>query len=288
MVIQKKTEIKKGPSLVLTEKEIEVINKKLLGKKLNQQDSNYLSRYVRPKLREISLIDSKMLLAKLKYRQKSRSIENRIKKNILKNLKNVSAIILYGSAIQTNYQDYNDIDILIVTKSKISKNLGDKAKKIKELKKELNKSEINSDIEIYDKKTIKNACLHNPSMIYQLKDSKIIYGKLKLPDKKKEVYNIDLKMKLDWSDIEDIEPEGADIYKALRNVILIRLILNRIVDNQKLKESLNDEIGKNLIEKLKNNKESKVEKRLALNYLKELAEITRKEIKGGLWEKIEL
>jgi predicted nucleotidyltransferase len=282
------TGIARASSLILTRKEIEVINKKLLGKKLSQQDSNYLSRYVRPKLREISSIDAKTLLGKLQYSQKSISIENRIKTIILKCLENVSAVILYGSAIQNNYSDYNDIDILIVIKSKIFRNLGDKAKKTKELKKELDKSGINSDIEIYDKKTIKNACLHNPSLIYQLKDHKVIYGQLKLPDKKKEVYNIDLKMKLDWSDIEDIEPEGIDIYKALRNIILVRLILNKIVDNNKLKESLNDEIGKNLIEKLKNNKESKIEKRLALNYLKELSEITRKEIKGGLWEKIEL
>jgi len=288
MVIQKITGIKKGASLVLTAKEIEVINKKLLGKKLSQQDSNYLSRYVRPKLREISSIDAKTLLGKLQYSQKSISIENRIKTIILKCLENVSAVILYGSAIQNNYSDYNDIDILIVTKSKIFRNLGDKAKKTKELKKELDKSGINSDIEIYDKKTINYASLHNPSLIYQLKDHKVIYGKLRLPNKKKEIYNIDLKMKLDWSNIEDIEPEGIDIYKALRNIILVRLILNKIVDNNKLKESLNDEIGKNLIEKLKNNKESKIEKRLALNYLKELSEITRKEIKGGLWEKIEL
>ena len=288
MVIQRINRIKKDSSLVLTNKEIEVINKKISGKKLSQQDSNYLSRYVRPKLREISLIDAKTLLSKLEYCQKAQAIENKIKETILKYLENVSAIILYGSAIQTNYQEYNDIDILIVTKSKISKNLRDKAKKTKELKKELDKSGINSDIEIYNKKTIKNACLHNPSIIYQLKDSKIIYGKLKLPDKKKEVYNIDLKMKLDWSNIEDIEPEGIDIYKALRNVILIRLILNKVVDNRKLKESLNDEIGKNLVEKLKNNQESKIERHIAINYLKELSEITRKEIKGGLWEKIEL
>jgi predicted nucleotidyltransferase len=287
MIIQEITGIKKGSSLVLTTREIEVIGKKLLGKKLNQQDSNYLSRYVRPKLREISMIDAKTLLNHLEYCQKASSIENKIKKTLLKCLKNISAIILYGSAIQSNYQEYNDMDILIVAKSNIQ-NIGDKARKIKELKKELDKSGINADIEIYDKKTIKNASLHNPSLIYQLKDHKVIYGRLKLHDKKKEVYNIDLKMKLDWSDIEDIEPEGIDIYKALRNVILVRMILNKIVDNKKLKESLNDEVGKNLIEKLKNNQESKTERQIALNYLKELSEITRKEIKGDLWEKIEL
>lgn len=283
-------------SLILTRSELKVMGKKLSGARLTQQDSNCLSKNIRPKLREISSIDAKVLLNKLEYSQKAISIEKKIKKIILKEMskgkKNqkspVNSIIIYGSVIQNNYKDYNDIDILIVTKSKIAENLGDKAKIIKELKKELDKHGINSDIEIYDRKTIENAYLHNPSVIYQLKDCKIIYGNLKLPDEKKEVYNIDLKMKLDWSDIGDIEPEGIDIYRALRNVILVRMILNRIVDNRKLKESLNDEIGKNLIEKLKNNKESKAERRIALDYLKELSERTRNEIRGGLWEKIEL
>ena len=274
-------------SRILTDKEIEVINKKLSGKKLSQQDSNYLSRYVRPKLSEISTMDAKTLLSKLKYHQKASSIENTIKKVILNCLEHVKAIILYGSAVQTNYEEYNDIDILIVTKNKEG-NLGDKAKKINELKKELDKFGIVSDIEIYDEKTIQDASLHNPSIIYQLESHKIIYGKLQLSNKRKEVYNIDLNMKLDWSDIEDIEPEGIDIYKAIRNIFLVRLIMNKIVDNKKLKEALNDEMGKNLILKLKNNQESKAERQIALNYLKELSEITRNEIKGGLWEKIEL
>lgn len=274
-------------SSIFTRKELEVMNKKISNKKLSQVDSNYLSKFIRPKLKEMASINAELILDKIEYRQKIKSIEERIRRVILESTKDVKSIILYGSAIQTNYKEYNDIDILIVTERKIG-GLGDKAKKIKELKKELDKSGINSDIEIYDKKTIENACLHNPSLIYQLKDHKSIYGRLKLPDKKKEVYNIDLHMKLDWSDIEDIEPEGVDIYKALRNIILVRLILNKIVDNRKLKESLNDEIGKNLIEKLKNNKESKIERKIALNYLKEMSELTRKEIKGGLWEKIEL
>ena len=95
-------------------------------------------------------------------------------------------------------------------------------------------------------------------------------------------------MKLDWSDVEDIEPDGKDIYGALRNTLLVRLILNKIIDNSKLKQSLYDELGKNLIEKLKNNKQSKEEEKYALNYLKRLIEDTSKQLKGELWEKIEL
>ena len=69
---------------------------------------------------------------------------------------------------------------------------------------------------------------------------------------------------------------------------MVRLLLNKVIDNKKLKESLYEELSKNLIERLKNNQQSKEEKRYALNYLKNLIEDTRKQIKGGLWEKIEL
>ena len=123
-------------SLILTKRELDVINKKLRGDRLTQQDSNYLSKYVRPKLHEISSIDAATLISKLKYNQRSIAIENKIEHAIVKNIgrDNLQSIILYGSAIQTNYGAYNDIDILIVTKEKVFKNLGDKAKKISELK----------------------------------------------------------------------------------------------------------------------------------------------------------
>ena len=102
-----------------------------------------------------------------------------------------------------------------------------------------------------------------------------------------ELYNIDLKMKLDWSNLED-NPKGIEIYKALRNVILVRLLLNRIVDNKKLKESLNEEIGKNLLERLKNNQESNFDRKTDLGYLNILLDQTEKEIGDELWEKIKL
>jgi len=264
---------------------LEVIDKKMKNKKLTQVDSNYLTRFIRPKLKEITLIDSKFLLDKMEYNQKIKSIEGKARKIILRSIKDVQAIVIYGSAIQTNYKEYNDIDILIVTKNKISP-IKEKYRKIIEIKKILSKYHIKADIGIYDKKTIEKNYSHSPSLIYQLKDKKIIYGKLNLKNKI-ELYNIDLKMKLDWSNLED-NPEGIEIYKALRNVILVRLLLNKIVDNRKLRESLNEEIGKNLLERLKNNQESNVDKKIALSYLNTLLEQTEKEIGDELWEKIEL
>ena len=61
---------------ILTKKELEVINKKITGEKLTQQDSNYLSRYIRPKLKKISQIEAKKLLNLISYNQKKNSIEN--------------------------------------------------------------------------------------------------------------------------------------------------------------------------------------------------------------------
>lgn len=273
-------------SKIFTKREIEVINKKIGHKSLNQTDSNYLYRFVRPKLREIASIDAKSLLDKMEYNQRIMSIENKIRKIILGSINEVDSIVIYGSVIQNNYKDYNDIDILVITKVKIYDKIGYTYKKVKEIKNIFQKEGINADIQIYDKETIEESYPHSPTLIYQLKDHKTIYGKLKLPDKI-QLHNIDLKMKLDWSNIEGIQPLGVDIYKALRNVILVRLLLNRIVDNRVLKESLNDEVGKKLIEKLKNNQASKLEKRFALNFLKELSEKTRSELKGDLWAKIE-
>jgi len=224
-------------STVFTRKELEVIDKKISNEKLNQIDSNYLYKFIRPKLREIASIDANLLLNKMEYHQKIKSIEERIKKII-------------------------------------------------EIKKILKEYSIKADIEIIDEKTLEKIYNHQPSLIYQLKDHKIIYGVLKLKNKP-EIYRIDLRMKLDWSYIES-NAEGVEIYKALRNTILVRLLLNGIIDNRKLKDSLNDEIGKNIIERLKNNQESKLDRKLALSYLKNLLEKTEKEVKGELWEKIRL
>ena len=215
--------------IILSDREKKIIEKKMTGKKLSQTERNRLSRSIRPKLREISKIDSKQILEKIDYNPKSISIENKITRVIKETLKDVDSIILYGSAIQTNYHEYNDIDIMIVIKEKITPEY-QKYKKISELKKILKESQIVSDIEIISKDSLINGYKNSPTLIYQLKDSKIIYGKIKIP-KKIELYNIDLQMKLDWSDVEDIEPTGNDIYGGIKNTILVRLLLNKIIDN---------------------------------------------------------
>ncbi len=274
--------------MIFTEREMEVIRRKMKNKKLSQTDSNYLYRFIRPKLKEIKSMDAKNLLDKMEYNQKIKPIEKKIRNAVLGSVKDVNAIVLYGSVVQNNYKNYNDIDILIVTREKKYNRLKEKYAKIKEVKNILKKQAINADVQIYDKETVEYGCLHSPTLIYELKDCKFIYGSLKISEKKRTVYNADLRMKLSLSEIEDTYQDGTDIYHALRNIIVIKLILNKIVDNYKLIESLDSEFGKSLVERLKNNCESKTDRKIALYYLKELLEKTRKGIIGGPWEKIEL
>ena len=270
---------------ILTKTEEKIIKKKIKGASLTQNESNILSKYIRPKLREIRKINPDEILNKIEYNQKAKAIEKRIKKIILKNLEKVESIIIYGSAIQTNYKIYKDIDVLIITRKKQWKYSADKYGKILNLIKIAKESELNLDIQIIDKKSFYSQYQHSPSLIYQLKDSKAIYGKIKLPSNL-ELSKLDLRMKLDWSDIDDEESNGEDIYQALRNVMLVKLLLNKVIDNSMLNKNVQKEIGERLIERLKNNVASKLEKRLVLMYIKKLSEETDRRIVEAKWEKM--
>lgn len=282
-MVNKRNKLK---NLIWTPHEKEVIKKKLSGAKLKQQDSNYLSKFIRPKLKEMILIEADGLLNKLCYNQKAISIEKRIKYLILKNLKEVDSITLYGSAIQNNYISYNDIDVLIIVKRKFWEKLREKYKKILEIKHALKKYSLNTDLEIYDKKTFYKLYSKNPSLVYQLKDRKTIYGRLKLKNKI-EISKLDLRMKLDYS-IIDKEANGLEIYKAIRNLILIRLILEKIINNQVLNKLIKEEVGEKLSSKLKNNQESSIEKKIAMLHLKELLNLTLRKLENEKWEKMTL
>lgn len=274
----------------LTKNENNVLNKKLNNQKLTQVESNYLSRAIRPKLRELEetkKIDIVSILQKIQYNQKGRAIELKIRKLIKSLIIELDSIVLYGSAIQTNYYSYNDIDVIIITKRKIWDKEKEKYSIIKEVKEKAKELNLTLDIQIMDRKSFYLNYSSSPDLIYQLRDSKVIYGNLAIP-KKINLSKLDLNMKLDWSDINNLNPEGKEIYKAIRNAILVRLLANRVINNQKLNEDLSNEIGKKLIEKLKENMASVVEKKIALNYLNELSENIRKDIKEASWEKIEL
>jgi len=272
---------------ILTEKAIEVINKKLKGRNLTQQDSNYLSRFVRPKLRAMASIDAEILLKRLEYNPKALSIERKIKEIILKNVQKVDSIIVCGSAVQTNYKEYNDIDVIVSTKNILTKSLNKKNRLIENIEKIGKKEGIDLDVQIYAKKSILSQYPHNPSLIYQLKDSKVIYGKLKIPSKIK-LSVLDLKMKLDWSGDLDIRADSNEIYYAIRNTMLVLLLINKKIDNYRLTNNLANLLGNDLIVKLKNNQASNEEKKLALNYLNLLIKHLETQLNNAKWEKIEL
>jgi len=272
---------------ILTQRERQIIDKKIEGISLTQNESNILSKVVRPKLREISKISASTLLNKLEYNQKAKSIENKLRELVLRNIKNVKAIILYGSAIQTNYKEYNDIDVLIVTKDKDWNTIGDKYDSISKLTKIAKDAGLNADIQLVDKKSFEIQYPHNPSLIYQLKDSKIIHGAIKIPSKR-ELSKLDLRMKLDWSDIDDEESSSSELYQSFRNIVLVRLLLHRIINNELLREEVIKELGEKLVAKLKNNAATKLERKLALHYIRKLSEETDKEILESKWEKIVL
>ncbi len=272
---------------ILTARERKIIKKKIDNRSLTQNESNILSKSIRPKLKEMHKLNSAELLNKLEYNQKAISIKSKIKKIILNSIPKVDSIILCGSIVQNNYKNYNDIDTIVATKKQLTKSKKEKREMIKNLENAGKGNNLNLDVQIYSKKSILNQYPRNPSLIYQLKDSQIIYGKLKIPTKI-NFSNLDLKMKLDWSEGLDENSEANEIYYAIRNAMLILLLMNKEVDNYKLKRNMVNLIGKSLIHKLKNNNVSKPEKKLALSYLSLMTNHLETELKNSKWEKREL
>jgi predicted nucleotidyltransferase len=270
---------------LITQREKQIISKKIREVGLTQNESNILSKSIRPKLIEMSKIDANSLLNKLEYNQKARSIESRIKEIILENMGYVDSIIICGSAVQTNYKEYNDVDVIVATKRSIKKKK--KTELIKKVEKAGKIENINLDVQIYTKNSIISQYSYNPSLIYQLKDSKIIYGKIIIPTKVK-LTGLDLRMKLDWSEGLDNNSDGEEIYFAIRNAILVLMLMNKKIDNYELKNNTISLLGNDLIDKLRKNSVSKLEKKLTLSYLALMLNYLEKELKNPKWEKIEI
>src|SRR3989344_36384 len=273
---------------ILTIRENEIIDKKIKGISLTQNESNILSKTIRPKLNQIKKIDAEVILNKLEYNQKGRSIESKIKNIILDNVEGVDSIIICGSAIQSNYKEYNDIDLIIATKKRLNDEKGEKRKLKMRLMDIAEKEGLVLDIQIYAKESILLQYPSSPSLIYQLKDSKVIYGKLKVPDKI-ELSSLDLRMKLDWSDIVDAYSDGNEIYHALRNIIFVLLLMNKRVNNYELNQSLSNMFGLDLVSRLKGNKASKKERKIVLNYIRTMSYYLSDELRTDKkWEKIKI
>lgn len=270
---------------ILTEREREIINKKMKGVSLTQNESNILSSQIRPKLREIKKINPGEILKRIEYNQKGRAIEKKIKKLVLENIPNVDSIIICGSVVQDNYREYNDIDVIVASKKVLKNKLKYELKA--RLEEKGGEEGLNLDIQIYSKDSILNQYPWNPSLIYQLKDSKVIYGKIKIP-KKVCLSDLDLRMKLDWSDGLDLSSEPREIYYAIRNAMLVLLLMNKNVDNHELRKNVINVLGADLADRLRTNNAGRLDKKLALNLLNSLTLYLRNELKNPKWEKIEI
>ena len=66
------------------------------------------------------------------------------------------------------------------------------------------------------------------------------------------------------------------------------MLINKKVDNHELKKNLINVLGIDLLIKLRSNRASKLEKKLALNYLKLMVNYLETELKNPKWEKIEI
>lgn len=275
-------------SLILTDRELEVINRKLSHRSLTQQDSNYLCKYVRPKLKQITELDSRWLLSRLEYNQKVHSVETKIKLLVLKHIKHVSAILIYGSAVYNNYKDYNDIDVMILVKKKSWSKLGEKYLMISALKKAAKDAALNLDIKVFASKDVYYSYPSNIALIYELSDCKVIYGVLALK-RKVNLTQLDLRMHLDYSystllSIEEDKLDGLkemrakELYSAIRNLVVVHLILQKKVSNIALNNTLKMLIGEDIIKNLKKNTNSLEYKELGHIALKMWYKIVRKEV----------
>ena len=273
-------------SLLLTKREVEAINAKLSRAKLTQQDSNCLSSYVRPKLREMALIDSRLLLRMIAYNQKIRSMEQRIKAIVLANVRHVSSITLYGSVVYSGYTDFKDIDVLVGVSRRFWADLGEKYRLIVKLKKMAGRAGLNLDIKIFLEKEIVESYPNNVTLIYELKDARQLYGKRALP-KKVSITKDALLFHMDYSysvllDVNEYglgEISGREIYSAIRNLWIIRLAADKVIDNARLIETLNAELGRNTIGSLKDDACSLLQKKIAADYLEGMYYETERMIK---------
>ena len=73
---------------------------------------------------------------------------------------------------------------------------------------------------------------------------------------------------------------ARDIYSAIRNLIIIKLIIYKIVDNCRLNKIMCEDLGKNILTKLRSNNVSLRIKEIAHLYLEELYMETMKKIEN--------
>ncbi len=259
---------------ILSNGEIKVVLKRLNNEHITQTESNYLSRSVRPKLKAAEFASSNKLLSLLNYRRRKYEREDKtLNENVLNAvkgiIKDVKAIVIFGSYIMNNHANYRDIDVMIILKRKLWKNSAKRYKLKKDFESEIR---IKTDITLVTYKDLKDNFPYSQLLQTELEFSKVIFGNLNL-NKKRIINKTYLYQSL--LEIENITELGKSIeseyiYNAIRTCLAIRLFLKNRVSNRLIIDKIENDIGKITAKSLKDNKANKIQREIALNYLKYL------------------
>lgn len=259
---------------ILSDKEIEVVLKRLDNKHINQTESNYLSRSIRLKLKAAEFAVSLDLLSLLEYRRKKYERDDYLlKEKIIKAAKDiisdVKTIILFGSYIRNSHTNYRDIDILIILNKRIWKTTAEKHRLETIIEKAI---DIKTDINLAVYNELINLFPYSPLLQTELEDYKIIYGNIKLTK------NIIINKRYLYKRLLEIEYvlelgksiKSGYIYNAIRECLSIELFLKKVVDNKLIIKTIENNIGRATAENLIDTKANPTQKDIALKYLKYL------------------
>jgi len=270
---------------ILSDREIEVVRKRLQNQHITQTESNYLSRSIRPKLKAAQIATSLGLLSLLNYRRKKYERENKIIKNKLldyfnKNLNKaiIKAVVLYGSYVQNRHTNYRDIDVLIILNKKIWKTSAEKYRLEKNIEKNID-LDIDAHLVLY--KDLIKVFPYSPLLQTELGHYELIYGNFNLKKKiiinKQYLYTKLLEVELILELGKHIEPRY--IYNALRTCVSIKLFINKIVSNKLIIDNITGNLGHLTTKSLIENKANIVQKEIALKYLTYLYKNLEKKLK---------
>ena len=260
---------------ILSNREIEVVLKRLDNEHITQTESNYLSRSIRPKLKSAEFAVSAELLSLLDYRRKRYEREDSLlKEKIIKAVKkgladDIKAIILFGSYIRNSHTNYRDIDVMVVLNNKTWKNSAEKHRLEMAIESSIDvKTDIN--LIVYDE--LISLLPYSPLLQTELEDYNIVYGDIKLTKKiiidKEYLYKRLLEVEYVLELGKNIKPKY--IYNAIRDCLSIELFLKKMINNKLIMQTIKNNIGKSTVESLMDNKADLIQKDIALKYLKYL------------------
>jgi predicted nucleotidyltransferase len=262
---------------ILSKREIEVVRKRLNNEHITQTESNYMSRSIRPKLRSAEFLVATKMLSLLDYRRKRYEREdNVLKDKLVEGIEKcieadlVKAIVLFGSYVRNNHSNYRDIDVMVVLKRKLWKTSAEK-NKIKRHIESLIDVKLDITLVVYNE--LVKILPYSPLLQSELEYSKIIYGGIRLEEKKVVDKKYLYKKLLEVEYVLELKKINSKyIYNAIRSCLSIRLFIDKKVSNKLVIKTIEDNIGRITSEALIENKVNKVQREIGTRYLKYLYE----------------